>query len=141
MLFRSLIADTARALFLGTTQTIALPFYHETQEAAAAYTVMEWEQMRQPYQSACVLAALAFHAHGWLLYRCSISSLNGLQVQQLLQIWLRFPLTPPGDFVRAMTMFSFMSLMDQSQTWEALSLQGYERYTYALRLYHDLLAL
>lgn len=141
MLFCPLVIDTARAIFLGTQEDIGLPFQEDGQEAAAAYITTEWQVMREPYRTAVVLAMLALRTYSWLRYRRSLDKLAGGEVRTLLRSWLRFPLSPPGDFVRAMTMFCLMSVTDRVENWTTLSLDGYDRYTHALRLYHDLLSL
>lgn len=141
MFFRPLVVNTARAFFLGTLERIPLPLQADAQESAAAYITMEWEMMREPYRSAVMLAMLALRGYSWVRYQRSLDNLSGTEVGVLLTDWLHFPLSPPGDFVRAMTMFCLMSITDRPESWTALSLDGYERYAHALRLYHDLLSL
>ncbi len=140
MFFRPLVVNTGRAFFLGTLAGIGLPFQEDGQEAAAAYITMEWLAMREPYRTAVILAMLALRGYSWLRYQRSLDVLAGNEVSTLLKGWLRFPLSPPGDFVRAITMFCLMSITDRAENWTALSLNSYDRYTHALRLYHDLLS-
>jgi hypothetical protein len=131
-------AQTLRAIVSGIFHPLELSECPDRQEAATAYALMEWRSMREPYRTACVLAMITLHLHSLLKYRSSLRTLSAAQVAALLEDWLRLPVTQPGDFVRAMTLFSLMSALDQSTTWDDLSLAEAPAYTRALRLYHDL---
>ena len=138
MALTAFTAQTLRAIVSGIFYPLALAQDPDREEAATAYALMEWRAMREPYRTACVLAMITLHLHSLLKYRSFFHTLSATQAAALLEDWLRLPTTQPGDFVRAMTLFTLMSALDQSSTWKDLSLMEASAYRRALRLYHDL---
>lgn len=138
MFIRTAVTNTFRAMWLGIAHTSNLPIDPEIQEAATANAVMVWDSMRQPYALACTTAALSLRASSVFLTGSSIDRLAPQKISKLLDRWSRFPLSEPGDFVRAVGMFLLMGAMDHPDMFRVLKLDGQETYRDLVRTYHDL---
>lgn len=138
MLFRGLLVQTLRAMVRGTHHTLNLPQNIDAQEAAVSYAFMEWRVMREPYRLAYATALIAFRVYSWMRYARSLEQLTASEIAVMLDTWLKAPISPPGDFVRAVTLFFLMSSFDHPSTWDHLSLPDREKYQQALHIYHDL---
>lgn len=138
MLFHGLLVQTLRAMVRGTYYTLNLPQNIDAEEAAVSYAFMEWRVMREPYRLAYATALITFRAYSWIRHAKNLERLESAQINSLLNTWLKAPISPPGDFVRAVTLFFLMSSFDHQATWDHLSLQDREKYEQALRIYHDL---
>lgn len=138
MLFRGLLVQTLRAMVRGAYASLSLPQNADAEEAAVSYAFMEWRMMREPYRLAYALALLTFRAYASIRYARQLERLTHAEIANLLDTWLKAPISPPGDFVRAVTLFFLMSSFDHRSTWRHLSLADREKYEQALRIYHDL---
>lgn len=133
-----MIINTFRAMFLGVAVKADLPADNDIRESAVAFAVMGWDNMRQPYRWACVLAVSMLRVYSLLLLGAPIDKLSGVQSASLLDKWSRLPTSAPSDFVRAISVFFLMGTMDHPKTFSNLSLEGRSAYDKNLKVYHDL---